>query len=112
MQAHDGVSLVVWTAEDLPQLKLGQLLPDLRDFGRRFVQRFFALFIFGEIEKKTRLFKLGAILLPRLQNGFDTRLLFEDCLRLVGFVPEIGLGGELVQLFDALLLAVEVKDAS
>jgi len=39
-------------------------------------------------------------------------LLFEDCLRLVGFVPKIRFGGELVQLLDALLLAVEVKDAS
>jgi hypothetical protein len=33
-------------------------------------------------------------------------------LRLVGVVPEIGLGGKLVQFFDPLLLAVEVKDAS
>jgi hypothetical protein len=39
-------------------------------------------------------------------------LLSEDGLRLFGVVPEIGFGGELVQLFDALLLAVEVKDAS
>jgi hypothetical protein len=112
MQAHDRVSLVVGTAEDLPQLQLGQLLRDLGDFGRRFVQRFFALFVFGEIEKKTRLFELGAILLPRVQDVFYPRLLFEDRLRLVGVVPEIGLGGELIQLFDALLLAVEVKAAS
>jgi hypothetical protein len=112
MQAHDRVSLVVGAAEDLPELEVGQLLRDLGNFDGGFVQRLFAFFVFGEIEKKTRLFELGAILLPRFQNGFYARLLFEDCLRLVGFVPEIRLGGELVQLFDALLLALKVKDAS
>jgi len=112
MEAHDRVSLVVRTAEDLTQLQLGQFLGDLRDFARRFVQRLFTLLVFGEIEKETRLLQLGAIFLAGLQDAFYTRLLFEDCLRPVGFVPKIRFGGELVQLLDALLLAVEVKDAS
>jgi hypothetical protein len=112
MQAHDRVSLVVGTAEDLPELELGQLLRDLRDFSSGFVERLFALLVLSEIEKKTRLFQLGAKFLPGLQDAFQSRLFLEDALRLIGFVPEIGPGGELVQLFDALLLAVEVKDAS
>jgi hypothetical protein len=33
-------------------------------------------------------------------------------LRPVAVVPEIRLGGKLVQLFDPLFFAVEVKDAS
>jgi hypothetical protein len=50
--------------------------------------------------------------LPRVEDVLDAGLLFQDRLRLVGVVPEIGLGGELVQLFETLFLAVEVKDAS
>jgi hypothetical protein len=112
VKSNDGIALIVRTAENLAQLQLGQLLRDLRDFSGGFVERFFALLVFGEIEKKARLFQLGAIFFPGLQDGFYTRLFLEDGLRLVGVVPKIGLGGELVQLFDALLLAVEVKDAS
>jgi hypothetical protein len=39
-------------------------------------------------------------------------LFSQDPLRLFGVVPEIRLIGELIQLCDALLLAVDVKDAS
>jgi hypothetical protein len=112
MEADDGVSLIVGPAENLSQLQLRELLSDLGDFAGRFAERFLALFIFGEIEKEARLFELGAILLPRVEDVFEARLLLENSLRLVGVVPEIGLGGELVQLFGPLLLAVEVKDAS
>ena len=84
----------------------------MRDLAGGFAERLFAFLVFGEIEKEARLFELGAILLPRLQNAFETRLLLENSLGLVAVVPEIRLGGKLVQLFDALLLAVEVKDAS
>jgi hypothetical protein len=112
MEADDGVSLIVRPAENLSQLQLRELLGDLRDFAGRFAERLFALLVFREIEKEARFFEVGAILLPRIEDVFEARLLFENCLRLVAVVPEIGLGGELVQLFDPLLFAVEVKDAS
>jgi hypothetical protein len=39
-------------------------------------------------------------------------LFFEDRLGFLGVVPEIRLGGDLVQLFDTFLFAVDVKAAS
>jgi hypothetical protein len=52
------------------------------------------------------------VLGPASDHVFERRLLFEDALRLVGVVPEIGMVGKLRQLVDSLLLAVDVKDAS
>jgi hypothetical protein len=112
MELHDRVARVVGVAEHLLELDLRQFLGDLGDFGGRLGERLLALLVPGEIEKEARLFQLGAIFLPRIEGVLNAGLLFEDRLRLVGVVPEIGLGGELVQLFEAFLLAVEVKDAS
>ena len=52
------------------------------------------------------------MLFPVGEDGFEGRLFFENGLRFVGVVPEIRLGGDLVQLLDTLLLAVDVKAAS
>jgi hypothetical protein len=46
------------------------------------------------------------------ENAFKGRLFFENALRLVGVVPKIRLGGDLIQFRDALLLGVDVKAAS
>jgi hypothetical protein len=87
-------------------------LSDLRHLGRGFAKRLFAFLVPRQIEKEARVFELGAILVPRIDDVFEARLLLENGLRLVAVVPEIGFGCEPVQLFDPLLLAVEVKDAS
>jgi hypothetical protein len=112
MELDDRVARVVGVAEHLLELDLGQLLGDFADLCGGFAQRLLALLVFREIEKEARLFELDPVLLPRIERVLDAGLLFEDRLRLVGVVPEIGLGGELVQLFETFLLAVEVKDAS
>ena len=70
MERDDGVAPVVGAAEQLRQLGLRHLLGDRRDFGRGFAERFFALFVFGDVEKKARLFKIGVMLFP----GVDERL--------------------------------------
>jgi hypothetical protein len=70
METHDGVSLIVRTAEDLSKLQLGQLLSDLGDFARRFAERLFAFFVLREIKKKARLFQLRAIFFPRVEDVF------------------------------------------
>jgi len=49
---------------------------------------------------------------PTSENAFEGRLFFENALRLVGVVPKIRLGGNLVQFRDTLLLGVDVKVAS
>jgi hypothetical protein len=64
MEADDRVSLVVGAAENLLELQLGQFLSDLRYFTGCLAERFFALLVFGEIEKEARLLQLGAILRP------------------------------------------------
>jgi hypothetical protein len=52
------------------------------------------------------------VLFPGIDDGFERGLLFENSLSLFPVVPEIRLCGDLVQLGDALLLSLEVKDAS
>jgi hypothetical protein len=99
MELDDRVARVVGVAEHLLELDLGQFLGDFADLGRCFAQRLLALLVFREVEKEARLFELGPVLLPRIEDVLDAGLLFEDRLRLIGVVPEIRLGGELVQLF-------------
>jgi hypothetical protein len=52
------------------------------------------------------------VLFPGIDDGFERGLLFEDSLSLFAVVPEIRLRGDLVQLGDAFLLSLKVKDAS
>jgi hypothetical protein len=68
MEADDRVSLIVGAAENLLELQVGHFLTDLRHFSGGLAERLFALFVFGEIEKEARLFQLGAILLPRVED--------------------------------------------
>jgi hypothetical protein len=49
---------------------------------------------------------------PAGKHRFEGGLFFEYGLGFVGVVPKVGLGSDLAQLFDALLLAVDVKAAS
>jgi hypothetical protein len=50
--------------------------------------------------------------LPGINDGFERGLLSDNALSLFAVVPKIRLCGDLVQLGDALLLSLEVKDAS
>lgn len=52
------------------------------------------------------------MLLPSVDDTFDGGLFSENALGFFAVVPEIRLGCESVQLFDALLLARDVKAAS
>jgi len=63
MQAHDGVAPVVGTAQDLRELKLGDLLGNFRDLVQRFVVSVFAFLFLSEVEEETGLFEVGAIFL-------------------------------------------------
>ena len=65
-----------------------------------------------DVEKKARLFEIRAMLLPGVDDAFEGGLFPENALGFFAVVPKIRLDGELVQLLDALLLAVDVKDAS
>jgi len=87
-------------------------LRHIGDFCRGFAEGVFALFIFGDVEEESRFFKVRAIFFPGIYDPFERGLLFEDSLGFFGVVPEIGLGGNLGQLRDPLLLSLEVKDAS
>jgi hypothetical protein len=96
MKRHDGVAPVVGSAKELRQLGLRQLLADRGNLRRGLVERLFALFVFGDVEEKTRLFQVGAVLGPRLDGALERRLLFKNRLGFLGVVPKIGLGSELV----------------
>jgi hypothetical protein len=84
----------------------------LGDLGSRFVQRFLAFFVDRQIEKKTRLLKTGAVLLPSVDDIFERGLFFQDSLSLFAVIPEIWLGRDSIQLLDPLAFFIEVKDAS
>jgi hypothetical protein len=75
---------------------LRHFFTDGGNFRCGFVQRVFTLFVFGDIEKKTRFFQIGAVLRPSINDAFERRLFFEKCLRFVRVVPEIRLRGDLV----------------
>jgi hypothetical protein len=112
MEAHDRIAAIVRTAEDLRKLGLRHALRHVGDFCRSFAEGVVALFVFGNVEEEARLFKVRAIFFPGIYDAFERGLLFEDSLGFFGIVPKIGLGGNLVQLRDPLLLSLEVKDAS
>ena len=112
MERDDGVTPVIGAAEKLRQLGLRHLASDLGNFGRRLAERFFALFVLGDLEKKPRLFEPGPVFFPSIDDRFEPGLLFEDALGFFAVVPEIRLGSELVQLCDPLLFSFDVKAAS
>jgi hypothetical protein len=112
VERDDGVTPIIRPAEQLGQLGLGHLLGDRRDFPGRFAERFFILLVFGDIEKKPCLCKIGVMFFPAVENVSEAGLFFENGLGFVGVVPKIGLRGDLVQLGDTLLLGVDVKAAS
>jgi hypothetical protein len=96
----------------LLKLRLGHFFAGRGNLDRRFGERILALLILGDIEEKTRVLEINSMLVPSIDDRLERRLLPEKRLRFVGVVPEIGLGCELAQFFDALLLGFDVKDAS
>jgi hypothetical protein len=52
------------------------------------------------------------VLFPIGENRFEGGLFFENALGFLSVVPEISLSGYLIELFDTLLFAVDVKAAS
>src|SRR6266850_7766319 len=62
MKVDDRVAPVVWSAEQLGELRLRQLFADRGDFRRGFVERFLAFLLLGYVEKKTRLLEIRAVL--------------------------------------------------
>jgi hypothetical protein len=68
----------------------------LGNFGRRLIQRIFALLLLGDIKKKARLFEARALLLPRFDNIVKGGLFSENTLGFFAIVPEIRFGGDIV----------------
>jgi hypothetical protein len=64
------------------------------NFRRGFAQRVFALFVFGDAKKKTRLFEVSAVLRPGVDDAFEGRLFLEDRLGFFRVVPKIRLGSD------------------
>jgi hypothetical protein len=91
---------------------LGDFPRYLGDLGRGLGQGIIILFIPGDVEKKPRFLEGRALFLPGVDNAFKRRLFLENGLGFFAVVPEIGLGGDLVQFFDAFLLSGNVKAAS
>jgi len=112
MKDDNGVAPVVGTAQEQCQLCLRHLAGHLGNLSGRFAQRIFALFILGNVEKKARFFEARTLLFPGVDDSFDGGLFFENGLGFFAVVPEVWLGCERSQLFDALLLAGDVKAAS
>jgi hypothetical protein len=96
MKRNYRVSPVVRPAEQLCELGLRHLGADGGNFRCGFAQRVFALFVFGDAKKKTRLFEVRAVLRPGVDDAFEGRLFLENRLRFFRVVPEIRLGGDLV----------------
>jgi hypothetical protein len=91
---------------------LRHFLRNLGDLGRGLAQRIFVFFVLGYVKKEARLFEAGALFFPGVDDPFEGRLFLENGLGFFAVVPEIGLGRDLVQFFDTLLLAGDVKAAS
>jgi len=112
MKRDNGIPPVVRTAEQLLELGFGHLFADSRYLCCCLGKGILAFFIFGDIKKKPGVFELGAMLRPCLDDCFERGLFLEDRLGFFCVVPEIRLGGDLVQLLDSFLLGFDVKDAS
>ena len=112
MQRDNRIAAVVGSAQNLRQFGLGHPLSNLGHLCRRFAERFVALFVLGDVEKETSLFESRSISFPGVDDVFEGGLLFENGLSFFAVVPEIRLGGDLVQLLNPRLFSIEVKDAS
>jgi hypothetical protein len=112
VKADDCVSAVVCAAQDLVELDLGHRLCDLGDLCGRLGQRLFVFLILGDIQEKARFVETGTAFFPGVNDLFERGLFFEEVLGLLPVAPEVGPGGELVELCYPFLLCVEVKDAS
>jgi hypothetical protein len=76
------------------------------------LERLLAFFVFGDVEKETGFFETRPVFLPSVYDRSKRGLFLENALRFFRVVPEIGARGNLIELLDTFLLAVEVKDAS
>jgi hypothetical protein len=80
----------------LRQLGLGHGFGYLGDLCRSFTERFFALLVFGYIEKEAGFLEIGLMLLPGVDNPLEGGLLFENALGLFAVVPKFRLRGDLI----------------
>jgi hypothetical protein len=80
----------------LRQLGLRHLPSDSGNFTGGFTQRFLVVLVFGDIEEKSRLFKIGAMFFPGGDYRFERGLLAENALRFFRVIPKIRLGGNLI----------------
>jgi len=93
---HDnGVAPVIRAAEQLGQLGLRYFPAGAGDFRRGLSERIFAFLVLGDVEKKPRLFEIGAMLFPGIDDALKGGLLFENTLGFFRVVPKIGLAGNL-----------------
>jgi hypothetical protein len=79
----------------LLELGFRHLLAHGSDLRRRLGKSIFALFILGDVEKKTRFLEVCAMFRPSVNDGFQRGLLLENCLSFLRVVPEIGFRGDL-----------------
>lgn len=112
MKDDNRVSPIIRPAEQLGELGLRQLLANRSHFCGRFVERVVVLLVLGDFQKKPGFLEVRAMLFPGADKTFNRRLLSENALRFFRVVPKIRLPGDLVQFDDALLLGLDVKDAS
>ena len=109
---NNRVSPIIRPPKQLGKLGLRQLLANCSHFRGRFVERVVVLLVLGNFQKKTGFFEIRAMLFPGADSTLNRRLLSQNALRFFPVVPKIRLPGDFVQFVDALLLALDVKDAS
>jgi hypothetical protein len=105
------VLAIVLAREHLGELHLVDGGRDAGDHAFGFLGRGLVAGLFGQVEQDERVVEAAALLLPIVGDGALLRLLFEQRLRLRLVVPELGSGGESVNLGDPLQRGVDVKDS-
>jgi hypothetical protein len=91
MQRDNGVAPIIRAAQNQRELGALHVAADLSHLCGSLVQGLLALLLFGNIEKETRFFKVGALLLPRIDDFREGRLLAQNALSLLAVVPKFRL---------------------
>ena len=112
METNYSVTPVIGPPKELSKLGLSHSLSDFGDLCRCLVEGLFALFVLSDVEEETRFFEIRSVLFPGIYDAFEGGLFSENGLSFFSVVPEVGLRCDFVEFFYALLLAVDVKDAS
>ena len=69
MKRDDGVTPIIGTAEQLGQLGLRHLLGDAATLPAASPSASSLFLVFGDVEKKPRLFKIGLVFFPTGENA-------------------------------------------